>query len=74
MNNCSRLLQNISFYPNVSVANRKKIIYISHLMRSDKTGFTCYNLFQLNTYYSSTISIQIVVYIVMLLKVTNIKS
>ena len=74
MNDGNRLLQNISFYPNVSVANRKKIVYISHILKNEKTGFTCYDLFQLSTYNSFNISIQIIVYIMMLLKVTHIRS
>lgn len=60
MNDCNRFLQNISFNRRVSSAKGKKIVNVSQVPKSDKTGFTCYDLFQLNTNYGLTISIQIV--------------
>ena len=69
MNAASRVFQTISFNPKTDLSNKKKINYISFYTRDRTFGFTCFNLFTINGYLGITIGLQIISYIMMMLKV-----
>ena len=50
------LLQTISFRPDVSIANKKKINLTSFILQDKKSGFTCFDLFKLSSYYGLIVS------------------
>lgn len=44
------ILGRISFNPKTSLANKKKINFISFYLRDENAAFTCLNLFPLTSY------------------------
>ena len=56
INKANFLLQTISFRPDVSIENKKKISLISFILLNKKSGFTCFGLFKLSSYYGLTVS------------------
>ena len=56
MEKANFLLQTISFRPDVSIANKKKINLTSFILQNKKSGFTCFGLFKLSSYYGLIVS------------------
>ena len=56
MEKANFLLQTISFRPDVLIANKKKINLTSFILQNKKSGFTCFGLFKLSSYYGLIVS------------------
>lgn len=69
MNSARIEFQNVSFNPKTDLSNRKKINYISFYTRDRTLGFTCFDLFTANGHLALTVGLQIISYIMMMLKV-----
>ena len=73
MSKTNRLFQNASFRANIET--RRKVHSINSLLNSRNAkvlcGFTCFGLFQLNSFNSFSIFIQCVIYLMMLIKLSN---
>ena len=70
INATKKLFQNLAFNSKTNLTNKKRINYISFYTANEKIGFTCFDLFILNSCLGLTMSLQIIVYIMMLVKIS----
>lgn len=71
INTASKLFQTMAFHPETDLSNKKKINYISFYTRNRKFGFTCLD-FTISAHHGLTIGLQIISYIMMMLKVVRV--
>ena len=57
MRKISRKLQNVAFREETSLANKRRINYISFFTKDETVSFTCFDLFVLNLYNSYLVRI-----------------
>ena len=68
-----RLFQTLSFNSKTNLKNKRRINHLS-FYNNGRIGFTCFDFFQLNSELGYTMSLQIVCYIMMLLKFVKISN
>lgn len=71
MANVGRLFQNIAFNQKTSLEVKKNVNYISFYLRDRQTAFKCFSFFTLTSYYGFQISLNVCMYTMMLIKISD---
>ena len=71
MATAGRLFQNIAFHKKTSLKVKKEVNYISFYLKDRQAAFTCFSLFTLTSYYGFLISLNVAMYTMMLIKISN---